>query len=171
MLQDCPVNTLAMQTLAEIMVEFFFFFFYIRLLRATFSAILLSKRGGCVLPFIKVVGRLFRLAGGGGDFRHVAGRSFFVDRKCWNSADREGVWCESVLIRQGPAKFPTCVIAPPRHNLRDLCLTVTPSLYEVMFPLPSLPHCLCISSVSLGAVLLSVISTLSLGYVTLDLLF
>lgn len=57
MLQDCPVNKLAMLTSAEIMVEFFFFFlFYIRLLRATFSAILLSKRGGCVLPFIKMVG-------------------------------------------------------------------------------------------------------------------
>lgn len=43
--------------------------------------------------------------------------------------------------------------------------------YKVVFPLPSLPHCLCISSVSLGAILLSVICRLSLGCVTLELLF
>lgn len=85
--------------------------------------------------------------------------------------DREDVSYDTVLIWQGAAKFTTCAIAFPCHNLWDLCFAVTHPLYKVLFLLPSLPHCLCISSVSLGAILSSVVCRLSLGCVTLDLLF
>lgn len=62
-------------------------------------------------------------------------------------------------------------VAPGLPRVRLLVLVILWDLCFTVIPLPSLPHCLCISSVSLGVMILSVICWLSLSCVALDLLF